>query len=485
MNRAVTTTDLTPPGINGVLVAGLLWTCLGIVFTVTFAPDGWLGVLGVLMVTQSFCGVLTHRRFRATRDAVLPDFLSTFLFLELINKTVTAIGVVMNHVDGGVQLLGQDSYYAVTYVATRYQFQAALVLLSAIVIFTFIWVRLERHRIMALWTDPLPRKVWITYFACTAGYFAITYSGHTATMGQIAPLLRLIAIGGLAVLLGGRGIYALERRRAALPILALVPWVFLAMRSGMKSELILVLMPVLLPLFRRLNKKRVALLGVFVMFLVGFLFPYNQIWRNANWVRHENITATQAASRVVDAWRNKGVLATAQGGTASWLARGSSVDAGGLVMQICARDGHLGPFLLRGLMTIFVPRFLWPDKPTYEPGAWFTWYIGKATSPETATSSTGMLLPTELYWMFGPLGVFLGMVIIAVLYFVVWRTLLARSTRSLIMMGALFALLARSANLEDITTVYAVSGPIILLVYVRLAKLGVGMLRGPYAASKQ
>ena len=152
VNSAIAT-DISPHKISGVLAFGLLWAGIGIVLALVYAPDGWLAVLGALMVTQAFCGVLTYRRFRATRDAVLPDFLSTFLFLELVNKTVTAIGVVANNAEGGAQFIEQDSYYGITYVATRYQFQAALVLLAAIVIFSLVWMKLERGRILALWTD--------------------------------------------------------------------------------------------------------------------------------------------------------------------------------------------------------------------------------------------------------------------------------------------------------------------------------------------
>lgn len=45
-------------------------------------------------------------------------------------------------------------------------------------------------------------------------------------------------------------------------------------------------------------------------------------------------------------------------------------------MQLAERDGFIGAVLIEGLSSIFVPRFLWPEKPSYMPGAWFTWYLG-------------------------------------------------------------------------------------------------------------
>ena len=48
----------------------------------------------------------------------------------------------------------------------------------------------------------------------------------------------------------------------------------------------------------------------------------------------------------------------------------------------------------------FIPRVLWPDKPTTSRGGWFTRYIGV-----NYASSTGMTSFGELYWNFGFIGV--------------------------------------------------------------------------------
>lgn len=135
-------------------------------------------------------------------------------------------------------------------------------------------------------------------------------------------------------------------------------------------------------------------------------------------------------------------------------------------MQLAERDGLIGPVLIEGLVTIFVPRFLWPEKPTYAPGAWFTWYLGWASSPETATTSTATMLPTELYWMFGLAGVMIGMVVISIIYFHVWRFMIRESAKGIVPTVALFAMLGRTSGLEEVHTIYAISGPIILVVYV-------------------
>jgi len=77
------------------------------------------------------------------------------------------------------------------------------------------------------------------------------------------------------------------------------------------------------------------------------------------------------------------------------------------------------------------------------------------------------MLPTELYWMYGISSLSLGMFLLAVLIFAVWRYLTLRASEGRIVHSvALFALLANAIVLESTHVIYAFSGPIILLVYV-------------------
>jgi hypothetical protein len=431
-------------------------------------PSEWQATVGVLMLFQAFCGVLTWHRFRLTRDAVLPDFLTVMLFILFITKTVSTLGLVARanaeaFGEVGQLLLKRES------VPLEYQFQAELVFLLAAVVFTGVWRALEGRSLRALWRQPPSNIVWAVYALTGVGYLGFVFAGFGASSGMTEELLHTFAIGALAVLLGGRGPYAMGNRKSWLAMAALVPYLVLALRSGMKGEVALVMLPILLPIFRRMTVAGFAFLGSFMLFVLLFLFPFSEAWRQANWAGfqgYENAGIRVVASRVFDQWADNGLVETAAQSLASWATRGSSAEAGGLVMQLAERNGFIGPVLLEGLATIFVPRVLWPDKPRYTPGAWFTWYLGQASSPETATTSTATMLPTELYWMFGVLGVVVGMAFLSVLYFVVWERLLRRSRTGLVPMFALFALLARSAGMEEIHTIYAISGPVILLVYV-------------------
>jgi len=71
-----------------------------------------------------------------------------------------------------------------------------------------------------------------------------------------------------------------------------------------------------------------------------------------------------------------------------------------------------------------------------------------------------------LYWMFGVLGVILGMALIAAIYFYTSRMLMHMSVHRIVPLVGYFAFLARAAGLQEIHTIYAISSPVILLAYV-------------------
>lgn len=446
--------------------------CWGLVGIALCAFDGletWISTAGPLMASQAFCATLLLHRYRVVRHAVIPDFLTMFLLFKLIDDTVTLAGQLVQHSQFAVAVSIQNAGLGALSidVADAYQAQAELALLSATVIIAITWTLLERRRIVALWDEPAAKNTWIALIISGVAYFLLPAGGA----GQLHSLLKFFTLGAMGVLLGGQSRYAFGKRYSVFVYLAAVPMLISAFRSGMKGEVLLVLIPVLLPLLRKMNARRAALWAFFLAAVLLVIFPFSQTWRDANWVhgpgrQSQNIGFAETMRRVGDQWQSHGVINTSITSTAKWLSRGSSAQTGGLVMQIAHDDGHLGPTLLKGLTTIFVPRFLWPDKPSYAPGAWFTWYLGEADSPATATTATAMTTPAELYWEFGPLGVLIGMALITAINFLVWTRLLKWARSNVVPLVALFAILIAGSQLEGTFVVYALSAPIILLVYV-------------------
>jgi hypothetical protein len=57
----------------------------------------------------------------------------------------------------------------------------------------------------------------------------------------------------------------------------------------------------------------------------------------------------------------------------------------------------------------FIPRIIWPDKPTVTRGGWFSAYLGLYDTEADATTAIGMTAVGELYWNFGIIGVLVGL----------------------------------------------------------------------------
>lgn len=450
-------------------MAGLIWGLIGVWIALASEPSDLQATLGVLMIAQAVSGVIAWRRLRATAEAVLPDFLTVYLLIQFVSKSITALGRAAEIYSDPLQFMDQRIASMYQIVPAQYEFQAELLFLLAMGIFIATWRMLEGRRPLAVWTELSSSSMWWVYLVGLCGYLLVSVGGRAASLGIAAELLRLLSIGAIAVLLGGRTKYALGARRGLVAVLALAPWYLLALRSGMKGEFALVSLPMLLPALRSPSVGRSILVAGFLAIVVVFVFPFSQEWRMANWGPNrigDEVEVHSVASRVLLRWEEDGLLETAKRSTQQWTSRGSSSEQGGLVMYLAEQDGLIGPILLTGFASMFIPRAIWPDKPTYAPGAWFSWYLGYAPTPEDATTSTAMMLPTELYWMFGILGVVLGMPLLAILYFWTWRFLVRRATTGPIAAAALFALLARSAGLEGVHAIYAFSSPIMLVVAV-------------------
>jgi hypothetical protein len=85
-----------------------------------------------------------------------------------------------------------------------------------------------------------------------------------------------------------------------------------------------------------------------------------------------------------------------------------STSAGFIVGDVRAHGLKYGE-TMQNLSYAFIPRMLWPEKPTVTRGGWFTAYLGASGSEEEAETSTGIYSAAELYWNFGFPGVIFGM----------------------------------------------------------------------------
>jgi hypothetical protein len=93
------------------------------------------------------------------------------------------------------------------------------------------------------------------------------------------------------------------------------------------------------------------------------------------------------------------------------------------VIGLVKTNGYYGGAVSSPLIAAFIPRFLWPDKPTIQLGAWFAVQIGMATIGDAgrANNSINMSVPGELYLDFGWIGVVLGCLLFGGIVALFWN----------------------------------------------------------------
>jgi hypothetical protein len=117
------------------------------------------------------------------------------------------------------------------------------------------------------------------------------------------------------------------------------------------------------------------------------------------------------------------------------LSRLSTINQLTQVARVVEEDGFLEGGTLDYLGVAFIPRALWPEKPTIAKGAWFALRIGQANvMPDgQIVNSINMTIPGELYLNFGWMGVFLGLMLFGAIIAILWsRTDFWRDSRNVL-----------------------------------------------------
>jgi hypothetical protein len=134
----------------------------------------------------------------------------------------------------------------------------------------------------------------------------------------------------------------------------------------------------------------------------------------------EGLERISAASDIyADRIAGEQLSATRQQTVLSRLTNFNQLSQIGRVVQ---EDGYLEGQTMEYLAFAFVPRFLWPEKPTIAKGAWWALRIGQAHTSASGqiTNSVNMTIPGELFLNFGWLGVFVGCSAFGALLGILW-----------------------------------------------------------------
>jgi hypothetical protein len=118
------------------------------------------------------------------------------------------------------------------------------------------------------------------------------------------------------------------------------------------------------------------------------------------------------------------VLSVEESDRGNVLIRGSNLAQISNIFQLVEHKGYYNGEASLPLVYAFIPRVLWPEKPSVELGSWFALEIGVATVSQftgRSNNSVNMSIPGQLYLDFGWLGVALGGILIGRLLAQFWN----------------------------------------------------------------
>lgn len=435
---------------------------LGGAMTISGSTQQWYGPAGLCVLSIAFCVVVVRARLRALQPGQMPEFLTVFLTFEILNKTLTIISLAAGQAYMTV-------WEAADLVTPLYAFRAEAVLLAFLVLFTLGWYLARPRRIISASSHKRarPRTLVLFYLAALAGWF-VTDHLPALHLGALTPFLYYGALAAIGLLLMSDTAYGLRGRRWLLSIGLLSPLFLVGMVSGTKSGMIVVALPVLIAGLTHGLRRVMFFTGILAVFMVLVGIPLAQTMRAANWAStggHEDIGVVEGLDRVADEYTSGRASHLIASTFVGFAHRASSAQMGGVVMRVAEQDGFIGAVTIHILPVIFIPRALWSEKPSFSPGSWFTWYLGKAPTPKAARSSTAMMLGTEIYWMAGLWSLIPVSLALGVLYALIWRGLLRISATSLMGFAGMYTLYEVGIRFEESNALYAIAQPVTYLVY--------------------
>ena len=289
--------------------------------------------------------------------------------------------------------------------------------------------------------------------------------GVGARFGQLLPILQ--SVGLLCCYL----FPVMSRRtgimRLVLVILMSIPFLAVALGTGMKENILVSLLPAAVTAWQLL-RSRVARVGLVVtgFLLVSFVTSYVNYYRHAYWRTNTEVATSQALIGYLDK-SGQSSLSSISGseGGGGFLARNNASWYHGWAVSIADDFGHYPGLVFDPMATVFVPRVLWPGKPRNVQGSEYTALVNGQPAVFEGGSSTATGLYTGLYLGGGWAAVVVGAIMAGLL--------LAAMTRILLRFGGalggglyMFSLLPFIMRMSEEWPVNGMAIPIISGVYI-------------------
>ena len=218
-----------------------------------------------------------------------------------------------------------------------------------------------------------------------------------------------------------------EKIRLALVMSMSFPFLAIALGSGMKENIIVSMLPAAVTAWQVSRSKIVRLALVIAgLVLVSIITSYVNYYRDSYWRTNTEVATSQALGGYLENAGNSGsmsVIGPNSGG--GFLARNNASWYHGWAVSIADDIGHYPRLVFEPMVTVFVPRVLWPAKPRNFQGAEYTALVNGQSAVIEGGSSTATGLYAGMYlgggWPAVVVGALLAGLLLAVMTRIVVR----------------------------------------------------------------
>jgi len=426
-----------------------------------FDNDTWLVVLALSGAVCLFaCWLMMD-----WRGSPLVSFGAILLLVGTLNRILYAIEVIVygNHFSEW-PVITQDPTWALL------RGEAMTVVGTLLVVYgwsRFYFRNTPADSILMTTSLHTDRKVnlgyWVMYFLpllimAVIGLLGFESAGALGSLVNVASISALLAILALSRPKAGRS----TNRSVLLVVLLGLPYVFLALGSGMKENLIVSLLPLAVRMWQtyRSLSARVGLIVVGLLVL-SLIASFVSLYRDYVWYQQSETSAIAVLQELASSPDPVELVAT---GGQVFLHRINALYHRGWAVDIGDNLGARPDAIFGPLLYIFIPRFVWPDKPLIQPGLEHSALVFGEDFLVWSTSSTAAGFFPALYMGGGYLAVIVASLglgwMVARLQQVVAAARIAHAASIYGMYMCLYAL-----RLDENFPVYMLSSPIIVVVY--------------------
>ena len=465
----------------GALLKLLLWPAIasalvGMAVFLSYPAATWQNLAGAVAVDCGGTVVLLIWLGRTAEGKLAVNPLTGMLSLYALRRLLGLIYVVGQ----GSSLSSPFSVVpAGAYIAASAK--AEWVTLVGSAAFCVGWVVGQRRQWMGRITAPpkkhFDRQLWVVYLIGLVFFLADWLSrGALSQLGNFITITSGLAYGAIFALLAFSRDYGVRGRLRMVTYVALIPLEANVLTFGMKSAFFYALLPVGAAYLLRKPARGLALSALGVLFLLVFVYPYVQEYREANWGNAPGASVGQVAEKVQQNLAQEGVKGTVQESWEEFELRFGGVNEAGAVIYFADSTGLMGSFFIKNLIYGFIPRLIWPGKPSWDPSGWFTAYLAGESSYTPGITSTALHIGPELYWMYGWPGTFFGLLLLGFYYRKVSDWLLKKGYTNPLFLAAWYSFLVFVTFIEEVRYNGAILSPFILLANALVISWGLKLL---------